>query len=212
MATIPALYDYEVTPDQILLTWVADYKSTNIKYNLYGSSTFDGTYTAIAGYQNMPNREDFRTPGSNLAIINRSTLGIGPKDPYFFKITAIDPSGVESFVVDSEFLAVDALDDFYRNRRSDDRNPVYKNIVVGVGGGDVDKEIPVAQILGREANYIKLTSTADCYVAFNDARNDKLLLKANVVYELWKDAIVVTSAYFTFITSTASVEVFVSGN
>ena len=209
---LPALYVYDVTSTQFLLAWSADDPSDNVKFSLYGAATFNGTYTAVPGFQKMGNHADHRTPGSNLAIVNRSTLGIGPKDPYCFKLTSINAAGTETFVVDSPFINVDALDDFFRNRRDDNRNAVYKNITVGVGSGDTSKLIPIAQILGREANYIRMLSTADCLVAFNDALNDNITLKANTLYEFWKDSIVVQNAYFSFVSATASVEVFISGN
>lgn len=201
---LPNINVYSVDAERIILNWKAKDYDTVVSYNLYACDTYDGTYTLVMG--NVPNHADPFTPGSVMVNLSREQLSIGPDEPYFFKITSIAPNGDESDVEDSDFVSVDALDDIYKERLTDNYNPVYKSIQVTIS--EEDQFVDVERILGRKANFAIITPTADITVKFNSAKNDEVSIYQDIATQFDRQALVISSIYLN---GTGDVEIFVSG-
>ena len=210
---LPDINIYSIDSQNIGLTWFVDLTGNIVSYKLYGSTTYNGVYSALTGYNPIPNNVDARTPGNVFVLVKRSDIGIDATDPYFFKMTSIDPTGAESSLSSSNFTSVDALGDFYRNRLSDNKNVVYKNIPVSVGASAVNVAVPVSRILGREADSLIITTDQTVTVKFNDENNDAITVTSTTPFEsLFRGMIVVDNIYLSGGGTLANVKIFCSGN
>ena len=209
---LPEINVYQVDSESIMLNWKVQDVDTVKTWNLYSSSTYNGVYTLLQSkIPNMVIRKDI-APGAVFVILKRAALGITASAPIYFKITSVSPANVESSVASSNFVAVDALDDVNRNRMADNTNPVYKNITMTVASGELNKFVDVVRILGREANYVKVTSDVSVSVKFNSANNDAVTVNPTPPFELPKGDLGVSAIYLSFVAATANVNIFVSGN
>jgi len=137
--------------------------------------------------------------GLNLAS-NRLNLS-------FFKITSVDPSGVESSVGSSPFVSVDSLDDVFKERLTDDDNPVYKNIPKTISGA-TDTEINISQLLGRDANYMEVTTDAEFTLRLNSKFNDPVTVTAAKGLLIRRNVLRINKV---FVSGTATFNLFVTG-
>jgi hypothetical protein len=208
--TIPEINVWDVTSQNIGLTWSMSNRSDTQYYNLYGCATYNGVYALVQS--NIPNVADPRTPGSVYVNVVRSAAGIATDQPYYFKITAVDFSGSESAVAASNFVSVDPHD-VYRAREQDDRNPVYKSLTLAVPTGMTNMFVDVKRILGREADYIKITTDQNISVKFNSSTNDAVPVDSTSPFIILQWTLVVTSIYVTNSSgSTANITILVTGN
>lgn len=207
--TLPEINVWDMTADEIALSWRAANRSDTKSYKLYGSATYNGTYNLIQ--EAIPNRAHALTPGSVLVRLKRSDLGIAADAPFYFKISSVDFSDVESS--QGNLASVDAFA-IYRARVQDDRNPVYKNFVLSIPTGTTNQLVDVKRVLGREADFIQITSDVEIQVRFNSSANDVRKVTSAVPFTSASNGtIVVTSVYVSNASgSTANVQIFVSGN
>jgi len=204
MATLPEINVWSVDSSNIILSWKSQFKSSYKSFNLYGCSTYNGVYTLVQSY--IPNVASSMAPGSVLVTVSRSALGIASSQPYFFKITSINFSNSESSISASPFVAVDAADDVFRNRVSDNNNPVYKFFTVSSTG--TPTFIDVQRQLGRLANYLKVITTGNITVQINSPQNDSITVTSTAPLEILKSTLTIESLY---ITGSATVTVLVTG-
>lgn len=202
---LPRINVWSCDVNNIYLIWQATQKSTIAYWNLYGCSTYGGVYTKMIG--NISNDEAPLTPGSVLTQVNRTKFSIATTQPWFFKITSVTTGGVESTLSASTAYAVDALDAVYRERWTDDDSPVYKNIVVSTSGTNF--LVDVHDQLGRDANFIQVSTTATVTMAINSQYNDTVTITSAAPFLLPRHALRVDSLYFN---GSATVTIFVSGN
>lgn len=203
---------YQVDSASIYLMWPVDNTGTVSTWNLYGSSTYNGTYTLIE--TNIPNyANSVVAPGSVFVSLTRAALSIADDQPFFFAITSVSPQGAESSLDTTQFKAVDALESVIRERMMDNINPVYKNVTVSVASGANGQFVDLERILGREASYLRISTDQDVLVALNSSTNDQILVRSSTSpFILAKSDLGVKSAYLTFVSNTASVTFFVSGD
>jgi len=209
---IPEISVYQVDSTNIILNWAVDKTGSVYSWNLYGSGTYNGTYTIRqTKIPNVVTKKDI-CPGNVFAVIPRASLGIASDAPMYFKITSVAKNGTESTLANSKFVAVDALDDVIRNRMSDNINPVYKSVTVAIVSGNTNIFVDLQRILGREASYTRITTDNDVFVKFNSSANDNVLVRSSTPLILEKGDLAVKSAYLTFISANANVTIFVSGD
>lgn len=209
--TLPEINIWDMTSTNIVLTWPAVNRSDTLYYKLYGCATYSGAYTLVQ--DKISNIADARSPGSVMVILTRAALSIASDQPYFFKITSVNFSAVESSIGSSNFVSVDASG-VYRARVQDDRNPVYKNFNLSIPNGTTAQLVDVKRVLGREANFVEITTDNAIKVQFNSNTNDLRAVTATVPFESASNGtLVVTSIYVSNTSgSTATVQIFVSGN
>jgi hypothetical protein len=207
---IPNVNVWSVDSEHIYLNWKVQDRDTIKAYNLYGCDTSGGSYTLVQ--ESVPNNANPMSPGSVLAKVSRSDLSITADAPYFFKITSIDMEGSESSIASSDFVAVDALDDVFRNRWTDDNSPVYSSKTVTLAHTTTNQLFNVVQILGRQANYMRITTSKDITIRINSPSNDPILVTKEMPFFPDKHAISASSIYFSTVSENATVQVFVSGN
>lgn len=207
---IPNVNVWSVDSEHIYLNWKVQDRDSVRSYNLYGCDTSGGSYALIEA--GIPNIVNPMTPGSVLVKVSREALEIDEDAPYFFKITSIGMSGSESALVDSEFVSVDALDDVFRNRWTDDNSPVYTSRTLSLTHTVVNSSFNVVQLLGRQANYMKITTNHDITVRINSPSNDPILVTASNPFIPDRHAISASVLYFSTVSNNATVQVFLSGN
>lgn len=209
---IPEISVYTVDSSNIILNWTVDKSGTVRTWNLYQSATYNGTYTLVQS--NIPNCVTNKNiaGGAVFVQISRAALGIATDAAVFFKITSVDATGAESALSSSNFKSVDALEDIYRERMCDDVNPVYKSVAVTIIAGNANIFVDLQRILGREANYTRITTDNDVLVRFNSSSNDTVLVRSTAPLILDKNDLAVKSAYLSYVTATANVTIFVSGD
>lgn len=207
---IPNINVYSVDDENIILVWKAVERDTVKSWNLYGSATSGGSYTAVESY--IPNLAHPMSPGSVMAKVSRDSLSLAADAPYFFKITSVDMSNAESTLGDSPFVSVDALDDVFRNRWTDDNSPVYSSKTLSLTHTVTNQLFDVIQILGRQANYLRIHTTHDIKVRLNSQSNDEILVTSNTPFMPDRHTIAVSSLYVSTVASNATVQIFVSGN
>jgi len=217
---LPNINVWHVDPTNIFLNWKIVTPDVVQAYNLYGAPAYDGVYTLLQ--PSIPNGPPAKgsfaanmAPGSILAKIVRANYGIALDQPYFFKITSLI-NGVESAIADSNYVSVDPLD-VYKNRMSDDFNPVYKNIAVIVLNGTTEQFVDIERILDRQANFVQIRSDQPIVIRWNSAWNDPIKIAASTAslpyVQFDRRAITIKSAYIDNTSgSDAHVQIFVSGN
>ena len=194
------------------MNWPVDKTGSVYSWNLYGSSTYGGAYTLVQSrIANCVTKKDIG-PGAVMAVIPRTALSLAADAPYYFKITSVAKNGTESLIASSKFVAVDALDDIVRNRQTDNNNPVYRSIVQAIAAGNTNIFVDIQRILGREANYVRVTTDNDVTIKFNSSANDALVVRSTAPLILEKGDLAVRSAYLSFVSANANVTIFVSGN
>jgi len=208
---LPQINVWSVDQNSIFLNWPVQDISTVNKYNLYGSASTAGPFTLRIA--NIPNIVTNRTvaAGAVLVEVSRTDFSIDPSQPFYFKITSIDPSDVESSLGLSPFVSVDSLDDIFKQRLTDDDNPVYKNIMDTVDTGDVDKEIDINQLLGRDANYIEIKTDNDFSVKLNSKFNDPISVSSATGFLLRRQTLRINTIFVSGGGANAAAEIFVSG-
>jgi len=207
---IPNVNVWSVDSDYIILVWKVKERDTFKSYNLYGCTTSGGSYSLVEG--SIPNVANPMSPGSVLVKISRSALSLAADAPYFFKITSVDMSDSESDIDDSEFISVDALDDVFRNRWADDNSPVYKSATLSLAHSATNVEYDIVQLLGRQANCLRIETTKNVSVRINSTNNDAILITDAHPFLPDRGAILASKLFFTTVSENATVNVFVSGN
>jgi hypothetical protein len=215
---LPEINVFNVNSQEIMLNWFAQ-DNDFIKFNLYGSSSFDGEYSIVE--YNIPNKAHPFTPGNVLAKVSRTSISLtgssGASAPYFFKITGIDSNGDETDIEESLAVSVDSLDDVINNRLTDNNSPVYKNFILTLGSSE-EADLDISRLLGRNANYLRVSPIgADVSLKFNSIANDATTIKSGSVFELPKQSLLISKIFITSgaIASPATsmtVEIFVTGN
>lgn len=204
-AALPTINAWSVDVTNIFLNWQYVNKSTTQYYNLYGSSTWNGSYTKMIGnISNYPSKD--LAAGSVLVQVPRAEFSIATSQPWFFKVTSVS-NGVESSLSASPFLAVDALDTVYRERWTDDDSPVYKNLVIVVSGSNFP--VSIKEQLGRDANYMTVSTTATVTMAINSQYNDLITITTTTPFTIPRHDLRIDSLWFN---GSATVTIFVSGN
>lgn len=206
---IPNINVYSVDSGNIILVWKAVDRDTVKTWNLYGCATSGGSYALI---ESLPNMAHPMSPGSVMAKVSRTALSIAADAPYFFKITSTNMSDVESSLGSSSFVSVDALDDVFRNRWSDDNSPVYSSKTLSLVHTVTNQLFDVVQILGRQANYLRVLTDKDITIRLNSPSNDPILVTSTTPFIPDRQSIAVSSIYISTVSQNASVQVFVSGN
>lgn len=212
---LPEINVFSVDQENIYLNWKVKDADVVQSYNLYGCATYAGVYTLIQA--KVPNTAHPISPSNVLAKVVRATAAIAVDQPYFFKITSINGAGVESNIATSKFISVDSLDDIFKQRVSDDNNPVYKNITLSIPGGTVKQFVDIERILGRDANFVQIRTSLALGVRWNSGFNDPVTIAASSAsapyYQLDKQALLIKSAYIDNPAGgAATVEILVSGN
>jgi hypothetical protein len=207
---IPNINVYSVDSKNIILVWKSQDKDTVKSWNLYGCATATGSYALVEGY--IPNMAHPMSPGSCMAKVSRQALSLGSDAPYFFKLTSVDMSGTESNIASSAYVSVDALDDVFRNRFTDDNSPVYSSKSVSLNHTVTNQLFDVVQILGRQANYIRVLTSHDVSIKLNSQSNDSILVSSNSPFIPDRQSIAVSSIYLSTVNGNATVQIFVSGN
>lgn len=207
---IPNVNVWSVDSEHIFLNWKVQERDSIKAYNLYGCSTSGGSYTLVEG--SVPNVAHPMSPGSVLVKVSRADLSLSADAPYYFKITSIDMEDNESSLASSSFVSVDALDDVFRNRFTDDNSPVYSSKTLSLTHTVTNQLFNVVQILGRQANYLRITTNHDITVRINSPNNDPILVTSTTPFLPDKQSITAATLYFSTVSNNATVQVFVSGN
>jgi hypothetical protein len=207
---IPNINVWSVDSDYIILVWKVQDRDTIKSYNLYGCATSGGVYTLVEG--SVPNVAHPMSPNSVMVKISRSSISLAADAPYFFKITSVDMSGVESNIASSEFISVDALDDVFRNRWTDDNSPVYKSVTIALTHATTNYEYDVVQLLGRQANYLRIETSHSVSLRINSTSNDSVLVSDKHPFIPDRGAISVSKLFFSTVGGNATINVFISGN
>ena len=184
---LPVINTFKVTEEVISLYWKASPKSNIASWNIYGapSLTVDfipphkgvvlpGSFTKI--FDQLQNRDHPVTPGSCYIEFQRSDLGIGPYDPYYFILTSVDKTGAESTLSLNNLQGVPYGDNYFVDEAGQPLNVVYNNFEFDLwplSGWDADRCLDIHKILGRPAKEIKIdTVGANIWVKFNSLAND----------------------------------------
>lgn len=206
---IPRINVWSVDSENIYLNWRVQDFSDIMSWNLYGDPTTTVTTKRIGEIPNIVTNKNVAA-GVVLQKVSRVDFSIDPSQPFFFKITSVDPSGIESNLVDSLFVSVDSLDDVFKERTTDDDNPVYKNIIKSFGV-TTDELVNVNQLLGRDANYMEVTTSADFTLKINSAFNDGILVTAANGLLLRRNVLRINRVFATIGSGTADVNFLVTG-
>lgn len=206
---IPNINVYSVDSENIILVWKSVDRDTVKSWNLYGSATSGGSYTLVEA---LPNMAHPMSPGSVMSKVSRDSLSLASDAPYYFKLTSTNMSGTESSLASSPFVSVDALDDVFRNRYTDDNSPVYSSKTLSLVHTVTNQLFDVVQILGRQANYLRVLTDKDITVRLNSPSNDPILVTSTSPFIPDRQSISVSSIYVSTVSQNASVQVFVSGN
>jgi hypothetical protein len=215
---LPEINVFNVNSQEIMLNWFVQ-DNDFVKFNLYGSPSFDGEYSIVE--YNIPNKSHPFTPGNVLAKVSRTSISLtgssGASAPYFFKITGIYSNGDETDVEESLAVSVDSLDDVINNRLTDNNSPVYKNFTLTLGSLE-EKSLDISRLLGRNANYIRISPTgADVSIRFNSIANDATTVKGGSTFELPKQSLLISKLFITVGAipspfTSMTIEIFVTGN
>jgi hypothetical protein len=207
---IPNINVWSVDSDYIILVWKVQDRDTIKSYNLYGCATSAGVYTLVEG--SVPNVAHPMSPNSVMVKISRASISLAPDAPYFFKITSVDIGGVESNIASSEFISVDALDDVFRNRWTDDNSPVYKSATIALTHTTANYEYDVVQLLGRQANYLRIETSQEVSLRINSTSNDPILVSDKHPFIPDRGAISASKLFFSTVGGNATINLFISGN
>lgn len=207
---IPNINVWSVDSDYIILVWKVQERDTIKSYNLYGSATSAGVYTLVEG--SIPNVAHPLSPNSVLVKISRASISLAADAPYFFKITSVSMNNTESNLAASVFVAVDALDDVFRNRWTDDNSPVYKSAALSLTHTTTNFEYDVVKLLGRQANYLRIETSHDVSLRINSTSNDAVIVSSTHPFLPDRGAISASKLFFSTIDGNATINLFISGN
>ena len=206
---IPELNTFEGNENLIQLYWEASPTSDVKKWRIYGAkgitvdfnhpnkgvdltggSNSDNQFIKIG--DDIPNMETPMTPKSCLATYTRDELGIGPKDPYYFLITAIDNLGHETPMSKDNIHAVPFRDPYFVDEAGEPLNVVYKNfefVLPPCSPGDWDPErcLDINRLLGRPAKEIAMDATgSEFQIRLNSVKSDIITIRNSVPYNFDK--------------------------
>lgn len=228
--SLPAIKTYSVDTQGIHLYWKATPKS-DIKYwNVYGAknvpidmNTAKGVdisgFTLIkSGIANYP---DPLTPNSVYAKFTREELDIAPEDSYYFLISSVNTSDVESSLERENLHAVPSQDDYFVDEAGEPVNVVYKNFEFSLSqtvGWDADRYLDMVTLLGRPAKQIRILmpSGTSTLIRINSFNNDVITLtsaeNASIPFALTRGEIQFMKIWFHNPNSGASsLKIFVAG-
>lgn len=215
---LPTINTYFVNQEKIALYWKASPKSNIDKWNVYGTPAvtvdfippdkgvvLDGGLTPANAFalvhEGLANRDTALTPGSVYIEFTRDELGIGPLDPFYFTITSVDKSNVESPMEIANVHAVPLADDYFVDEAGQPINVVYKNfefVLWPTAGWDIDRFLDIETLLGRPAKQIKVDAVGDNFwMRMNSFGSDPLSIRySNVGFYLRRGEMMVNKLWF----------------
>jgi len=146
-------------------------------------------------------------------------LGIESEAPYYFMITSVDGSNVESALEVDNLHGTPFRDGYVVDEAGQPANVVYKNFEFDMWPGttwDIDRYLNIVSLMGRSAKEVKIDVIGtNIWVRFNSFSSDPISIRESSPYHFMimrRGELIVNKIYFHNPTCCdATVRVFVAG-